>query len=284
MAPSDREEKGETPEDRILSELRRLAGRVDRLESRVDDLSRPPRPQAERVLTFVDGLDAALGGGLPPGHVVVLAGPTGAMKTSLALHVLHRNAAAGHPGVFVSLEESRDSLLATMRGLGMEPTVPSSVGRGKSKKSFIVDIGRLRTEHETAEVVARDWLLILREFLERRRGKQPADLVAIDPLNSLVALADMAKPRQELFHFFHFLRSLGATTILVAETDDADRALVSAASHLADGLLEIRSADPAAGRPGLSIRVVKMRHAEHAREWYDFAFRGGTFTATPPAA
>lgn len=272
MTPSEQEKTGETPEDRILAELRRIAGKVDRLESRVDALSRPARPHADRVRTFVDGLDAALGGGLPPGHVILVAGPPGSMKTSLALHILHRNAAAGHPGVFVSLEESRESLLATMRGLGMEPP-----------DDFIVDIGRLRTEHETAEA-ARDWLQILREFLERRRGKQPADLVAIDPLNSLVALAGMAKPRQELFHFFTFLRSLGTTAILVAEADDADRALVSAASYLADGLLELRPANPAGGHAGLSIRVVKMRHAEHARGWYDFAFRDGTFTATPPAA
>ena len=275
MAPSETgggDREGGSREDRILAELDALRAHLRRLEAKVDALARPARAADERVHTFVDGLDAALGGGIPRGHVVLVAGPAGTMKTSLALHMVHRNAAAGHPGVFVSLEEGRDSLLATMRNLGMEP-----------RDDFIVDIGRLRMEHETAEE-ARDWLQILREFLERRQEKQPAELIVIDPLNSLYTLANLAKPRQDLFHFFNFLRSLGATAVLVAESEHADRPFAHHEDFLADGAIELRFIDADAGRVAVAIRVVKMRHAEHARDWYRLEFRGGKFTAAPPAA
>ena len=266
------EKAGGSREDRILEELEALRAHVRRLEAKVDALGKPPRAPDGRVRTFVDGLDAALGGGIPKGHVVIVAGPSGTMKTSLALHLLTRNMAAGQPGVFVSLEERRDSLLATMRTLGIEP-----------RDDFIVDIGRLRVEHERAEE-AQDWLQILREFLERRRGKQPAEIIVIDPLNSLYTLANMAKPRQELFHFFNFLRSLEATTILVAESENADRPFAHQEEFLADGAIELRYTGSDDGRVAVSLRVVKMRQADHARDWYRLEFRGGTFRATPPSA
>src|SRR5436853_6003666 len=93
-------------------ELRDLRDEVRRLREQVAALAaataRPP-PVDERLPTFVGRLDPFLEGGVPRGSVLAISGPGGSMKTSLALYILLKNRAAGRRGVYVTVEESRDS-------------------------------------------------------------------------------------------------------------------------------------------------------------------------------
>ena len=67
----------------------------------------------ETVKTFVKGFDSdVLGGGVPPGSVVLLRGPSGSMKSSLAYYILYHNALKGTPGLYVTLEQSAGSVVA----------------------------------------------------------------------------------------------------------------------------------------------------------------------------
>src|SRR5256712_13818186 len=106
-----------------------------------------------RIRTFVAGFDEALEGGIPKGHVVVVGGPSGTMKTSLGLNLVHRNRLDGVRGLYISLEETRASLLRTMARPGMG-----------AKDDFIVDVARPRTEHEAADGTS-GWLRALEEDL-----------------------------------------------------------------------------------------------------------------------
>src|SRR5206468_3200956 len=78
-----------------------------------------PAPGDERLPTYVGRLDASLEGGVPKGSVIAITGPGGSMKTSLALYILIKNRAAGRRGVYVTVEESRESILRTMRHHGL---------------------------------------------------------------------------------------------------------------------------------------------------------------------
>ena len=40
---------------------------------------------------YIKGLDEQLEGGIPPGHVILLGGPAGSMKSTLAFNVLYHN-------------------------------------------------------------------------------------------------------------------------------------------------------------------------------------------------
>ena len=42
--------------------------------------------------TYVEGLDRALGGGIPKGSTILVAGTPGTMKTSLTLWMMHEGA------------------------------------------------------------------------------------------------------------------------------------------------------------------------------------------------
>src|SRR3970040_1038579 len=127
-------------DERLLEEIEGLKSHIRQLGARVDSLTGRGKPGEDRIRTAIEGFDEALEGGIPKGHVVIVGGPSGTMKTSLALNLLPVNRSRGVRGGFVSLEEGRDSLLRTMARLGMD-----------AKEEFVVDIGRLRTEHETAD-------------------------------------------------------------------------------------------------------------------------------------
>jgi circadian clock protein KaiC len=264
------ERRGTKREERLLEEIESLKGRLRELETRIDAMSAGRKTEDGRIRTYVAGLDEALEGGIPKGHVVLLGGPSGTMKTSLGLNLVYRNRADGVKGLYVSLEEGRASLLRTMARLGMEP-----------KDDFIVDIARLRTEHEAADET-RGWLQILREYLERKRVKEPFGLVVIDSLNSLYALAKMADPRTDLFHFFTFLRGLGVTAVLISEAPDSSSPFPNHEDFLADGAIQLRYADGGDGRVSLEIRCLKMRHANHRRDWFRLDVEDGGFVARPP--
>src|SRR2546427_5180868 len=78
-----------------------------------------------RVRTFVEGLDETLEGGVPWGHVVLIEGAPGTMKSSLGFSILLQNAArAGLHCLYLSLEERGSSLLKQMGSLGLHLEVP----------------------------------------------------------------------------------------------------------------------------------------------------------------
>ena len=92
--------------------------------------------------THVDGLDSALAGGIPQGSVVLVAGTPGTMKSSLAFHIMYYNANLGHKGLYVTVEESADSLRLAMRRMGLHFIEDS--------KLYVLDLGILRTSLKRA--------------------------------------------------------------------------------------------------------------------------------------
>ena len=45
--------------------------------------------QGDRIRTFIHGFDDKLGGGIPEGHVVLLAGEPGTMKSTIAFNMIY---------------------------------------------------------------------------------------------------------------------------------------------------------------------------------------------------
>ncbi len=252
--------------EELEDELHLVRKELEDLKSRVSDL-KPGRPPAEgRVKTYIEGFDEALGGGIPVGHVVLLAGPSGTMKSSLALNMIHSNQTNGEAkGVLVSLEEGRESLLRTMEGLGLK------VGGEDS----IVDVGKMRLEHEeTGET--REWFSVLQEYLERRVSGDGVGLVVVDSLTSLFSLSEVDDMRDELFRFFGFLRGLGCTSVLISEWPD-EGGFPHHEDYLADGVVFVNFLKKEAGEVSLTIRCAKMRHSPHSRAYYVLTFRDGKF-------
>lgn len=118
----------------------------DEIRRRLDDLPGPltsaifdpaddwqtivGRWSGKRILTGLRDLDA-MAGGLPPGTFVVIGGRTSMGKTSLLTHLANVLAEARHPVEYLTLEESRESivrrLIANRAGLSIARLVDGTL-------------------------------------------------------------------------------------------------------------------------------------------------------------
>src|SRR5439155_10911844 len=215
----------------------------------------------DRVKTYIQGLDDALGGGVAKGHVVLVSGSPGTMKTSVTFSILYNNVKAGSKGLYISLEENHDDLKGAMEDLGM--------GGVDGMELYILDVSKIRLEHKDEEL-NKNWLEILTKYIEQRVKVNHFDLVAIDSLAGLYSLNKMENPRRELFHFFGFLKSLDATTFLISEVPSGNPGKLSSFEEefLADGILYLGQVERGAADVQLRLRCVKMRRARHERGYY----------------
>src|SRR5437899_7137098 len=76
--------------------------------------------ESGRIPTYISGLDDRLGGGVPKGHIVLVSGPAGSLKSTLVYRILwHAAVERGLAGLYLSMEQSRKSLMAQMSAFGM---------------------------------------------------------------------------------------------------------------------------------------------------------------------
>lgn len=77
-------------------------------------------PATERISTGVRGLDAMLGGGVWRGTTTLLAGPSGAGKTTIGLQFALEGTRLGEPTLYMNFQENPSQLMRTIRNLGVD--------------------------------------------------------------------------------------------------------------------------------------------------------------------
>jgi len=73
-----------------------------------------PATILERCATGIEGLDNIVGGGIPRGNMVLVAGSVGTGKTTLCLEFLVRGAERGERSLFISVTESSGKLIQNL--------------------------------------------------------------------------------------------------------------------------------------------------------------------------
>src|SRR2546426_4845725 len=137
------------------------------------------------IPTHVAGLDAALGGGIPVGAIVLVAGTPGTMKSSLIYNIMYHNAKAGRRGLYITLEQTTESLKIAMGRMGYE-----SLDEGKL---YILDLGVLRTSLKKAEAT-KDWVGIIVDIVREAVAANGYQILALDSMEALYALANFEVP------------------------------------------------------------------------------------------
>ncbi len=235
--------------------------------------------ETKKTPTYVDGLDEVLGGGLPTGHVVLVSGLPGTMKSTLAYEILQNNATQRHAkAIYVTLEQSRASLLAQMAAMGFD----TEKVRGDL---HLLDVGAI--QKGIGKSATKPWIEFLHRTLTTAKEIDGVDLIAIDSLEALEVLAKFADRRSDLFQLFEWLRDLGATTLVLTEAAGEAGALGLEAppprkdeTFLADGIIELKMHPISDVEVQRRVRVVKMRGSNHKTGFHAVVFEDGHFQVT----
>src|SRR5256712_13107696 len=224
------------------------------------------------IPTHVAGLDAALGGGLPTGAIGLVAGTPGAMKSSLIYNIMYHNAKAGRRGLYITLEQTTESLRMAMERMGYDP-----IDEGKL---YVLDLGVLRTSLKKAEAT-KDWVGILVDIVREAVSANGYEVLALDSMEALYALANFEVPRRDPFQLYAAPRELGLPTFLVTGTANGS----PEGTPNRGGLLADRGIPPPHVEGGetdvqLRLRCVKMRMMNHVHNSLALTHGDGRFAVT----
>ena len=203
----------------------------------------------DRVPMGVARLDAMMGGGLPRGYSLLVAGPSGSGKSILASAFLIEGARNGETGVIAAFEQRR----ARSRGKEMEALIESG-------KIGVVDTGASTLSVDEMAVVL---------VAEVKRLK--ATRVVIDSLSGFeLALAPTFRDdfRESLSRMMAALAATGVTVLMTSELEDRYNQLSFSpygTAFLTDAIIVQRYIE-VESRLRRMMAVVKVRASAHSNE------------------
>ena len=249
-----------------------------------------------RIPTYINGLDEAMQGGIPKNHITLICGSAGTMKSSVCFNILYNEALKGKTGLYLSWEQSYDSLVEHVQNMGYDLSqinvvhidelqnlvakLRENANKGKGN-IIIIDMGVIRKEIKDVKVAGnRSWMNVIKNILLKTKQVLPCSLFVLDSLSALYVLSRFENPRIELFFIFEFLRDSDVTSYLVSEMplNGSKFSEYEVEDYLADGLIVVKLTEfrRAVVR---EIRIVKMRSTKTSTDIYSLEFKQGQFHA-----
>lgn len=217
-------------------------------------LLRKPLPQApERLDTGIPGLNEMMGGGIPAGDALLLAGPAGSGKTTFATQFIAAGLKGGENGVVVVFEEYPEEYLARARAFGID--LEAQVRAGHLKVIYLrpLDLSVDETLAEISDCV-------------KALG---ATRVVIDSLSGFeVALAPTFREdfQESLYRLVGALTAIGVTVVMTAEVVEHATEIQftrDKVSFITDDLIMQRYVE-INGDLRKVLAIVKMRGSPHS--------------------
>ncbi len=202
-----------------------------------------------RTSTGISGLDAMLAGGLWAGSATLLAGPTGAGKTTAAIQFILEGLRLGERCLLVNFQENPTQLAHQMDEIG---------GRLDNEAR-----SRLELLYYSAVELSIDRIVV---SIFRALRKTPIRRVVIDAIGDLaIAAGDATRMHDYLYALVQHFAVMGVTSAFTMETDppiltnDENHGRLS---HMTDNIifLEIRENRGVVGR---TLRIAKARGIAH---------------------
>jgi len=214
----------------------------------------------ERVETGIPGLDKLTDGGFVKGSSNLLAGTTGTCKTIFGCQFLLHGARKGENGVYLSLEQTKEEILADVASFGWNKEIEKYEKEGK-----IIIASQAPTDIKDVGDVALS-------FIRRVKAKRfVLDSLSIATLGWKVPTQDVGKVRMELVDMVGMIKNTGVTTILIGEIPETKIKALSRLGieeFIVDSVIILHYLEYAAGGTPRSLIIRKMRRTSHGTDIY----------------
>lgn len=211
-------------------------------------------PDEKRLSSGMAGLDEMLGGGIPTGYSVLVAGPSGSGKSVLATEFITEGARHGEPGI-VAVFEKRPAKYSKDDPSGQRFQRLVQEGKVGIIHTRPLDLSIDETLYEIVDAIHR--------FKARR--------LVIDSLSGFeLALAPTFREdfRESLYRMVSVLTGMGITMMMTAELEDSYTDLrfsPHGTAFLTDAIIMQRYVE-LQGRLQRMMAVVKVRGSAHSKD------------------
>ena len=260
--------------------------------------------QSEKIGSYIEHFDDALGGGFPKGHIVLIYGSAGTMKSSICFNILFNEILTGKKGAYISIEQSSLSLLKQIVSLGFDISKSNievlndaedvlkglaKLKPGEPKKLTLVDFGTVRKflkkmqtkkSKNTPFALSNDMMETIKEMIQTLVNRDLCDILVIDSLTAIYSLTELQDPRSEIFYLFEFFRDLGLTVFIISEENHESTRFshFGIESYLADGIIHLQLTERNR-KVTREVNVVKMRSSSCNNDIFTLEFDGRKFRA-----
>jgi len=233
---------------------------------RIPEQTRARRSQQRRRLsTGVRGLDKMIGGGVIAGDAVMLTGPAGSGKSTIATQFIAEGLRKGETGVIAVFEEYPEEYLA--RADVRHPEIGEMIQGGKLELIYLRPLD-LSVDEALAAIL---------EAVERLGATR----IVIDSLSGFeVALAPTFREdfRESLYRLVGALTATGVTVFMTAEVSEGfpdARFTSEKVSFITDEIIVQRYVE-IEGELRRVMAVIKMRGSDHSHEFrtYEVTAKG----------
>jgi circadian clock protein KaiC len=212
-------------------------------------------PGAKRLSMGIPELDELLGGGIPEGDSLLIAGSSGTGKSLLATQFIAAGIREGQPGIVAVFEERPEEYAARASNFGLDFDTPIKDGSLEVIYLRPLDLSVDETMQEILDAIK----------------KMGAKRLVIDSLAGFeMALAPGFRTdfRESLYRMIFSLTGIGVTILSTVEMEESFTELLFSTysiSFLTDDIIRLRYVE-IDGQLRKLMMVVKMRGGAHSRD------------------
>ncbi|MCL4325426.1 MAG: circadian clock protein KaiC [Candidatus Thermoplasmatota archaeon] len=233
----------------------------------VEDSSADRGNDLGRCLTGITDLDKILGGGIPRGNVVLIAGNVGTGKTTLSTEFLINGVNMNEKGMFISVTETSVKLISNLKHYDF-------FNEGMIKSRDLLFINAISIYEllglKKGDLTLEDIYLLIKAIIDMVK-KQGIKRLVID---SITSMAYRFKSEEKIRNFILLLSreisDMGCTAMLVSEVSSAGNnrySVLSVEEAITDGIIVLGNMERG-GDLLRTLQIVKMRGTPHSRAKY----------------